>query len=105
MTDLAEHNLPGVPEWIRFPDPREAHRAAFEAWGHGPSRCVLVKFWLPDDPRTAGCGHWRFDVVHPDGRRRTAWVCGAETVSDESLVLQSAGVAVAELVKVTNQAR
>ena len=105
MTTLAEHNLPDVPEWIRFGDPRDAHPAAFAGWLHGPTLCVLAKFWVPDGDELAGVGHWRFDVSHPDGRRRTAWFSGPETVSDESLVLQSAGVAVGELTKSIDQAR
>ena len=71
MTTLAEHNLlTQVPEWIRFTDPSDAHPAAFAAWLHAASRCVLVKLWYAD-PYVAVCGAWVFKVEHPHRRRRT----------------------------------
>ena len=105
MTDLAEHDVTHLPDWIRFREPRDAHHAAFEAWLHAPSRCVLLKLWMPADADWLSTGHWQFAVRHPDGRWRTAWYAGGATVTDEALVLQSASSVVRDLVKVTDQAR
>jgi hypothetical protein len=104
VTTLAEHNLPGVPEWVRFGDPADADPAAFAAWLHASSRCVLLMRWYPDEHVAAG-GTWVFDVEHPDGRRRTAWVAGVVPPSSEGAVLESAAAVVGELVRTVQQAR
>jgi hypothetical protein len=105
VTTLADHNLlPHLPEWIRFGDPADAHPAAFAAWIHDPSRCVLLKLWL-GDYTLAGAGTWLFDVRHPDGRRRPAWWAAIASPASEEPVLQSAGVVVKQLTQSIDQAR
>ena len=97
MTTLAEHNLAELPEWIRFTEPAEAHHAAFAAWLHVRTRCVLVKFWIAD-PYLCIAGAWVFEVRHPDGRRRDAWVAAVREPTCEEAVLQSADLVVKQLV-------
>lgn len=104
MTTLAEDNLPPLPEWIRFGVPSDAHPAAFEAWLHADSRCVLLKLW-DGDTYLAGAGAWDFEVRHPDGRRRLAWVAWLQPPTDEASILQSAAAAVTDLTRRVVQAK
>jgi len=105
VTTLAEHNRER-PEWIRFPDEELRHsaRMAFAAWLHATSGCVLLKLWYAD-PYLCVAGEWVYEVRHPDGRRRDAWVASVREATDETRVLDSAARVAERLVDSVQQAK